>query len=57
MAQIKKCWFTNNIKNRGKKTQKISTQIGTCYYFDGLIKIKHFEFVNIIVVGKPYDNK
>ena len=57
MAQIKKCWFTNNIKNRRKKTQKISTQIGTCYYFDGLIKIKHFDFVNIISVGKPYDNK
>ena len=36
--------FKNCIKN------------GTCYYFDDMIKIEDFDFDNILLDGRSYEN-
>ena len=36
--------------------KKVSIKIRTCYYFDGIIKIEHFDFDNILLDEKSYEN-
>ena len=36
--------------------KKVSIKIRTCYYFDDIIKIEHFDFDNILLDEKSYEN-
>ena len=38
------------------KFKKIDLKNGTCYYFDGIIKIEDFDIDNILIDEKSYDN-
>ena len=36
--------------------KKVSIKIRTCYYFDDIIKIEHFDFDSILLDEKSYEN-
>ena len=38
------------------KLKEIDSKSSTCYHFDDVIKIKDFDFDNILIVEKSYEN-
>ena len=47
---------TNNIKIKNNEFRKAHIKNHTCYYFDGIIKIEDFDFDNISLDEKSYEN-
>ena len=52
----KRFWGTNNIKNEINQLKKIRIKNRTCYRLDDIIKIKDFDFDNILLDRKSYEN-
>ena len=47
---------TKNIKIKNNEFRKAHIKNHTCYYFDGIIKIEDFDFDNISLDEKSYEN-
>ena len=50
----KKQWHTANIKMTSNELKNVSTD--TCYYFDCIIKFENWDFDNILLDEKSYEN-
>ena len=60
MQNVDQNWKTycraNNIKMENNELKKVSVKNRACYYFDDIIKIEDFDFDNILLDGKSYEN-
>ena len=56
LGQNKKYLCTNNRKTENNELKKVSLKNRTCYSFDGIIKFKDFDFDNILLDEKSYEN-
>ena len=55
MSKQKKYWHSNNIKRRkNNELEKVAITNHTCYYFDDIIKIEHFDF-NVLLDEELYE--
>ena len=55
MSKQKKYWHSNNIKRRkNNEPEKVAITNHTCYYFDDIIKIEHFDF-NVLLDEELYE--
>ena len=55
-SQNKNILITTNIKTENNETKKVGIKNRMSYYFDDIIKIQDFDFGNILLEEKSYEN-
>ena len=56
-VKTRKYWYTNNMNmEKDNKFKKIDIKNRTCLYFENINKIEGFEFDNILLHEKSYEN-